>query len=212
MVTLAEELVDALDRDLAKRRRELIDLRLMVASGSGARLATLSRTCQVMAYAHWEGFVKHALRAYLAHIVQLTLKVGDLRYELQGLAVRDAMRRAVMPERDISELALFLPQVDSRANDVFSIDPTDVIRSGNLTADTLRALLACAGLTYSATYQARENYIDSVVCGRRHRVAHGGWQPITATEARDLITDVMSLCEEINAQVQTAVVYEEYRL
>ncbi|MSZ77005.1 MAG: hypothetical protein F2667_07840 [Actinobacteria bacterium] len=212
MATLAEQFVDDLDADLAKRRRELIDLRLMISSGTGSRLAMLGRTCQVMAYAHWEGFVKHALQTYLEYIVMLQPKLGDLRLELQALSVRHAMRLAVAPERDIAQLALLIPSLDARANDVFVVDPKEIIRSGNLTADTLRVLLGCSGLQFGAIYQARENYIDSVICGRRHRVAHGSWQPVTPTEARDLLADVMSLCQEINDQVQTAVVYEHYRI
>lgn len=212
MVTLAERLIDDLDGDLAKRRRELIDLRLLVASASGSRLDLLSRACQVMAYAHWEGFVKYALQRYLAYIARLSPKVGDLRYQLQGLYLREEIRRAVAPERDVSDLAGLLPQLGARTQDVFLIEPTEVIRSGNLTSDNLRTLLGCAGLDYTAAYEAREKYIDSVVCGRRHRVAHGGWQPITATEARELVSDVLDLCEEVNGQIQTAVVYERYRL
>ena len=212
MVTHAERLVDQLDRDLAQRRRELIDLRLMVSSGTGTRLAMLTRTCQVMAYAHWEGFVKHALRAYLDHICMLKPNLGDLRLELQALALRASIRAAATPERDIGSAATLLAHLDARANDAFVVDAEEVVRTGNMTADTLKALLGCAGLDFDAVYDARQNYIDSVICGRRHRVAHGSWQPVTQDEARDLLTDVMMLCSEVNDQIQTAVVYEQYLL
>lgn len=212
MVTHVERLVEDLDADLAKRRRELIDLRLMVSAGSGTRLEMLTRTCQVMAYAHWEGFVKHALEAYLKYIILRKPQLGDLRLELQALAVRPAIRIAVTPERDIGLAAQLLADLDSRASEVFLVDPAQVVRSGNLTADTFKALLGCAGLQFLDAYESRQNYIDAVICGRRHRVAHGSWQPVTQDEARDLLADVMALCGDVNDQVQTAAVYEQYRI
>ena len=81
-----------------------------------------------------------------------------------------------------------------------------------MTAATLRGLLGCVGLDYLASYQTREKFIDSVVCGRRHRIAHGEWQPITSQEARQVGRDVIDLCGEVNQQVQTAAVYSEYLL
>lgn len=40
MVTLLEQLVDDLDSDLANRRRELIDIRLMVSASTGHGLTS----------------------------------------------------------------------------------------------------------------------------------------------------------------------------
>lgn len=212
MPTLVEKLVDDLDNDLAKRRREVIDLRLMVSASSGARLDLLARACHVMAYAHWEGFVKFSLRAYLQHLVSLGLKVGDLNYNLQGLAVRSAMKTAAEPERAVDQVGLLLQALDARASDPFGVVPADVVRTGNMTSSTLKSLLGCAGLDYLSAYEVRENFIDSVVCGRRHRIAHGEWQPISQVDARTVAEDVLQLCSEVNQQIQTAALYEYYQL
>jgi len=80
-----------------------------------------------------------------------------------------------------------------------------------MTADTFEALLGCAGLAHLPTYATRGNFIDEVLCGRRHRIAHGVWQPITSLEANDVIRDVLELCTELSLQLQDAALYERYR-
>lgn len=178
---------------------------------SGARLDLTARACHVMAYAHWEGFVKFSLRAYLGHLVSRRLTLGDLNYSLQSLAVRDDVRIASEPERSVDLLAALLVDLDGRAAQLFSVTPSEIVRTGNMTAETLRTLLGCVGLDYLSAYETRENFIDSVVCGRRHRIAHGEWQPISRNEARSVANDVLELCDEINQQIQTAALYESYR-
>jgi hypothetical protein len=210
--TLLEQLVDDLDSDLANRRREIVDIRLMVSASSGARLDLLARACHVMAYAHWEGFVKRALRAYLDYLLTRGLNVGDLQLGLQGLALREAIKVAVEPDRAVDRIANLLQQFDSRAAEPFRVAPQEVVKTGNMTASTLRALLGCVGLDYLPAYQTRENYIDSVVCGRRHRIAHGDWQPISGEEAREVSLAVLDLCSEINLQIQEAALYQSFLL
>lgn len=212
MPTLVEKLVDDLDSDLAKRRREITDLRLMVAASSHARLDLVARACHVMAYAHWEGFVKFSLRAYLGHLVSRRLTLGALNYSLQSLTVKNDIRIASEPDRSVDLLAALLVSLDSRASQPFLVTPSDVVKTGNMTAETLRTLLGCVGLDYLSAYETRENFIDSVVCGRRHRIAHGEWQPISRDEARSVASDVLELCDELNQQIQTAALYESYRI
>lgn len=212
MATLLEQLVDDLDSDLANRRRELVDMRLMVSASTGARLDLLARACHVMAYAHWEGFVKRALRAYLDYLLTRGLNVGDLQLGLQGLALRDSIRAAVEPDRAVDRISDLLQLLDARTAEPFVVSPHEVVKTGNMTAATLKALLGCVGLDYLPAYETRENYIDSVLCGRRHRIAHGDWQPISGADARAVALDVLDLCTEINLQIQEAALYRSFML
>jgi hypothetical protein len=60
-------------------------------------------------------------------------------------------------------------------------------------------------------YELRERFIDEVICGRRHRIAHGARQPITTTELNEVVHEVVHLCDELNAQVQEAALYEWFK-
>jgi hypothetical protein len=210
VATVAEWLIDKLDDELAYRRRELIDLRLLVATTTGSRQATLSRACIAMAYAHWEGFTKQTLRLYLDHLVKLRLKIVDLKYELQALALYTRMKSVSAPEKSIANAAALLRDLDSRSSEVFIIDGQQAVRVGNMTSVNLKIILEFSALQYLPYYATRENFIDSVICARRHFVVHGELYPVSASEARDVVFDVLALCDEINDQVQTAAVYREY--
>ncbi|MCI4657326.1 MAE_28990/MAE_18760 family HEPN-like nuclease [Cryobacterium zhongshanensis] len=212
MPTLLEGLVDRLDGDLANRRREIVDFRLMVDASSGSRRDLLARACHVMAYAHWEGFVKLAIEVYLDYVLTRGLNVGSLNFGLQSLAVRTPMRLATEPDRSIERIADLLKLLDGRTTERFVVSPHDIVQTGNMTAGTLKALLGCVGLEYLPAYQTREKFIDSVVCGRRHRIAHGEWQPISGDDARAVAGDVLVLCAELNEQIQTAAAYETFLL
>ena len=210
MASLVEWVIDELDADLAMRRRELIDLRLLVASSSGSHNLMLSRACQVMAYAHWEGFVKKALEIYLDHLVRIRLRVDQLRFELQALFFEPQILSCGVVGRAGGPAAKLLMEFDARATAVFRVDPSKVVRSGNMTSNTLRVLLQSAALDYLPAYDVRSNYIDSVICGRRHRIAHGAFEQVSPDEARQVAEDVLALCDELNLQVQTAALYREY--
>lgn len=210
MATVAEWLIDQLDAELAVRRRELIDLRLLTATTSGARNATLSRTCVVMAYAHWEGFTKRALRLYFDHLVKLRLKLVDLKYELQTVALSARMKSVADTAKSIADKCTLLKYLDNRSSEIFVIDSKEIVRVGNLTSDNLKILLEFAALEYRPSYATRENFIDSVVCGGRHLIAHGELYPVSASDARYIASAVLTLCDEINDQIQTAAVYREY--
>jgi hypothetical protein len=210
VATVAEWLIDELDDELAKRRRELIDLRLLVATASGPRQETLARACVSMAYAHWEGFSKQALRLYLDHLGKLRIKLGDLKYELQALALLAKLKSMGGPEKSITNAATLLKDLDSRNSEIFFVDSKEIMRIGNMTSENLRLVLEFAALTYLPYYATRANFIDSVICARRHLIAHGEILPVSVGDARDIILDVLTLCDEINAQVQTAALYREY--
>lgn len=105
---------------------------------------------------------------------------------------------------------MLLKDLDGRSSDLFSIDSRSVVRIGNMTSENLRLLLEFSALAYMPCYATRENFIDSVICASRHIIAHGETYPVSASDARDIIVDVLSLCDEVNDQVQTAAVYREY--
>lgn len=211
MPTLVEVFVDNLDGDLAKRRREISDLRLMVLASAGDRLSLIARACHVISYAHWEGFVRASLRRYLALILNQHAALDSLQLGLQALALQKAMRVVSGDDGTVIEVAQFIRRIDNRAAEEFLIDPDDAIQMSNLTSKKFKGLLSCVGLEFLPQYELRENYIDEVLCGRRHRIAHGIWQPVSADEAREAAGSVLELCSEFNDQIQTAAVYEEYR-
>lgn len=211
MPDLLELFVDNLDRDLARRRREITDLRLLVAASSGDRLALLARACHVITYAHWEGFVRSATRSYLAYVLTRNETVAALKIGFQALAIQTQLRAAAASWEAIPSVTEMIEYIDTRSINRFEVDPDKSIQTGNLNSAKFKAFLASVSLEYLDTYKTRENFIDEILCGRRHRIAHGHWQPVTADDARSVADDVLLLCTEFAEQLQDAALYEQYK-
>jgi hypothetical protein len=60
-----EELIDFLDKNSEKRKQELITLKESIKSQRKHEQAIFCRIAVVMAYAHWEGFIKTSSIAYV---------------------------------------------------------------------------------------------------------------------------------------------------
>src|SRR3974390_1271635 len=90
-----EELVDALDREMAWRKKELFEIKRLVDSSKDShREATLIRSGVAILYAHWEGFVKTAGTAYLNFVSMRRLKYEELADHLLALGMKSKLNQA----------------------------------------------------------------------------------------------------------------------
>ncbi|MEU5263410.1 MAE_28990/MAE_18760 family HEPN-like nuclease [Amycolatopsis sp. NPDC021455] len=209
MVTRLELVADKLDGELALRRRELSDINLSAQSSAGNKAATLRRAGHVMAYAHWEGFVKLALTNYIAEVCQQQRVVGDLRGGLRA-AMLSTRINVSAAENPFSLAIELVESVRGHTTEKFTLTPESLLKTGNLTSKKFRSMLSICSLDYLDYYATKENFIDEVLCGRRHRIAHGGPQPISADDLSKTINRVLNLCQMVNDQVIEALLYEHY--
>jgi MAE_28990/MAE_18760-like HEPN len=209
MVTRLEMLVDRLDGQLSKRRKELTDIRLISVGGSGSSAATLRRAGHVMAYAHWEGFSKFAFNQYLEYLCQANLPVSSLKVQLRTLNYWDSFK-SMVASSDFRSAVNFVESLAQVTATQFTIEPGEVTKTGNLDSKKFRLLLDLCALEYKSIYQTRENFIDQVLCGRRHRIAHGLLEPVSSADLIQAIDGAMELCEGVNEQIQEGLIYSHY--
>jgi len=209
MTTRLEIFVDKLDGELAKRRKELTDIRLMSFSSSGSRGDTLRRAGHIMAYAHWEGFSKFAFSQYLEYLCDSNLLVDSLKLQLRALNYWNSFKSAAA-SGDFRSMVGFIESFAQAAATRFAIEVSEVTKTGNLDSRKFRSFLDLCALEYKPVYQTRENFIDQVLCGRRHLIAHGLLISISATDLIEAIDGTMELCEEVNTQLQDSLIYGKY--
>jgi len=101
----SEELFDLVDDELQWRRTELVALSSLL-SGSGKethgkpRHRALARSGLLLAYAHWEGFVKGSCQFYVNYVASKKIVYSDLNRDIARFAVSLLAKRA----RDDGEL------------------------------------------------------------------------------------------------------------
>jgi hypothetical protein len=166
-----------------------------------------------MAYAHWEGFAKSALVAYLGYLRDTRHIVGTLQQGLRALsAISAAGVSASESSLDFSRIMRLVEALDDRDSAIFSVNPGKLVRTGNLNSAKLKSLLAMCSLDYLNEYSTREKFIDEVLCGRRHRIAHGELVPISDADLREAVDGVLDLCGRINDQVVETILDGKYLL
>ncbi len=203
--------MDGLDAELSKRRRELSALRLLAMTTTGTDRVSLCRIVHLAAYAHWEGFSKAAFEAYLGYLCDARKMTGVLKYELRALHFSSMIRVAAAetgPTKAV-ELIRAIESYDTNP-EPFSIRPKEMMRVGNMAASSLKSLLGMVGLRYLDFYATRENFIDEVLCGRRHRIGHGGLEPVDLATLLEVIDGVIELCDKLNDQLQNSLIYDEF--
>jgi hypothetical protein len=210
MVTRLEMLVDRLDGQLSKRRKELTDIRLVSLGSSGSTADTIRRAGHVLAYSHWEGFSKYAFRQYLEYLCETRVIVDSLKVPLQTLNYWRAFKSLASSMEFGSAMSL-LQSFTQAGSSYFAVDSAELTKTGNLDSRKFRSLLDICALDYRPMYQTRENFIDQILCGRRHRISHGLLEPVSATDLTEAVDGAMELCGEVNEQIQDALIYDRYK-
>jgi hypothetical protein len=210
MVTRLELLVDRLDSQLSRRRKELTDIRLMSSGASGSTAGTIRRAGHVLAYSHWEGFTKYAFGQYLEYLCDTRIVVDSLKVQLRTLNYWSAFKSlaGAMEFSNAMNLLQSLAEGDAK---YFHVNSTEITKTGNLDSKKFRSLLDFCALDYRSIYQTRENFIDQVLCGRRHRISHGLLEPVSAADLTAVVDGAIELCDEVNEQIQDALIYDRYK-
>jgi hypothetical protein len=209
MVTRLEMLIDRLDSQLSRRRKELTDVRLMSMGSSGSTAGTLRRAGHVLVYSHWEGFSKYAFAQYLEYLCDTKLVVDSLKIGLRTLNYWGPFKSAAASMQFDTAISL-MRAFDQGDTSYFTVNAAELTKTGNLDSRKFRSLLDYCALEYRPLYETRENFIDQVLCGRRHRIAHGLLEPVSSADLTAALEGAVELCEEVNEQIQDALIYNRY--
>lgn len=172
-------LQDAIQRDLAWRKREISDIRALVARVDDAA-EYVFRSGQVLLCAHWEGFLKKSAKLYIDHVFSQDLRLTDLIPSMISIAYFDAVMLAATakyPGSDGHHIKL-AKKIVATINEKVSVSGWDVDTEGNPGSDTLSRILKSIGVDVqlgmdNAVWATTKVFINEQLVRDRHRVAHG---------------------------------------
>ncbi|WP_153029097.1 MAE_28990/MAE_18760 family HEPN-like nuclease [Amycolatopsis sp. YIM 10] len=203
----AEDFANHLHRSLAKRKVELTDVRIYIRqlSGGASTGNWAERSAIVLAYAHWEGFVKESSVRYIKLINSRGVRVDRLNLSLQAACLASHFKRAQGSVK-IGYLGSILSEMDARRCEVFRLSPEKIVDTeSNLSSTAFKGLVIALGLDYLDTYATRQAFIDEKLVHGRNQVAHGEMVSFTSMEAIDRIDGVLVLLQEYTDQLIDAV-------
>ncbi|MEU5405752.1 MAE_28990/MAE_18760 family HEPN-like nuclease [Nocardia asteroides] len=193
----AESFSNSIHASLARRKRELTDIRLRIqlTDPNPSYLGWVARASIVLAYAHWEGFVKESSSKYIKLICARRIRVDQLHLSLQAACLTSHFKRAQNSEKT-RYLASILTEIDDRRCNVFNVSPEKVIDTeSNLSSTVFRDLVLGLGLDHHDIYDTRKAFIDETLLFARNKIAHGELVSYSRSEAVDRIDGVLLLLD-----------------
>jgi hypothetical protein len=206
-VRTIDELQDALDSTLSWRRVELSALKGLVEqhdskSQSLPASRSLRRAGVAMLYAHWEGFTKECLQAYVDFLARRRPILAELNDGLLQTALLHALRKAESGDDAAKET--IVEAIRRRGEVRFQLPKSQMVNTqSNLRSAVLMRMLQDFGLD-SIGFELREQLIDRRLCDIRNSIAHGRDACPVVGEFSDLHKEVVGMMEELRDLVLTA--------
>ena len=207
-VKTLDRLIAVIDDDLTARRRELTDAREQGLKARRTHLqAVACRAYVCLAYAHWEGFVKSSVRAYLEYVESRSLSPEQLSVGLTMLSARKGMQAAASKNSLIDHLrvARFFIENDDEGTFTSPLAQSALDGLANLNFRTLKEILKVLDVV-TVDYEAEKAAIDEKIVARRHRIAHGGLERVSLDDLEEIHQLLGRLLDAVRTDIQNLAV------
>lgn len=205
-----QELIDFLGKSKQARKRELVSL---VHDLSPVRETPSPRTCRVsvvLAYAHWEGFVKDAARAYVRLVSTKSRGLSALQPNFQALVCRQELLVAQSATRRLQPHILLTKRFTDDLAATCSIDADAAIDTeSNLNAAVFENICLCVGLNYQKSWATYGPFMDDLFRSRCE-VAHGELATPDARYAAETVDFAISAIDRFATDIENAALLRSY--
>ena len=206
-----EKLQDLIDKDLAWRKKELIDLKLMIHSSNNP---TLCRAGIALLSAHFEGFIKQVANYYVVHVSSQGIKTSELNTNFAAIQFGQYFERC----GDSEKISVCREAIDkfiiNYATYNFHIDYTPdnpIIKTeSNPSSTVVKNIVDGIGLDFSP-YETKRNFIDTDLLSNRHKIVHGEKTQISVGDFDSTFTNITEIMELFADQVIDAAINTSYK-
>lgn len=208
-----QNLEDFLNRDLAWRKKEIINL-LLLSEKSNSKV--LYKSLILLLYSHWEGYIKNASIKYLFFVSDRKVCLKDLTNNFRAIMLKKVAANCFESQSRLNlsnELTLIKVYAEfderifeERINPEYNRAQSVIETNSNLKAKVLKSIHEIIGIPYKDALQIRSNYINEALLGVRNSISHGN-----RYEGKE--TDVLPLTEEEIKKLKGVIftVLEAYR-
>lgn len=166
------DLQDAIDSEMAWRKRELSAVRSNVASARKFAKDTAIRAGIALLYAHWEGAIKNIAAYYLEYVAALGIPYGKLKPNFLAVALKNDLKSFKESNKTTIHTTIITDIINSQSTKS-KIPVEGVIKTNsNLNSDIFVEIMATIGLECK-DYESSYKLIDAVLLQKRNMIAHG---------------------------------------
>lgn len=209
-------LQDALQKDLAWRKRELSSIKTSVTQAADIDGHTF-RSCHVLACSHWEGFLKKALTLYIQHVFSQEIALKKFAPFVLALAFFKDVKEAGKANYPGSKLHhLALAEAMALSLDAHPVKATwDVDTEGNPGQEVLERLISSTGLDpklgmAEATWETTKKFINEQLLKDRNSIVHGSGMPVKRSDLLDRVDRLLRILDAVSAEVMACATAKRY--
>jgi hypothetical protein len=199
-----DDLVANIDSELAWRRRELHNFKGVVVNGRSSLLPHFCRASVLLAYSHWEGFVKNVCLAYVEYVSRKKLPFDQLSTNFVALVCMRTLKESGQSKSLLPYIQLidFLRLNGSETSRVPFKDVIDT--ESNLSSEVLQKLLLALGIPLDDAFILKKQFIDRNLLKTRNEIAHGERTEVSEEFASEIFSQVESLLQGFKVAVENA--------
>ena len=204
------DLQSLLDTERAWRLKEIADLKFTVRGSEVIRRETLIRAGIALLYAHWEGFTKNAIGAYIDFVNEQNHRYEELATCFIVLGAKrklSDLTEANTSKANVEAIEFIRAQLSKKAQ---LPKGSTVNAKSNLNSIVFANLMSTVGLS-PKDYLTRSNLIDSELLKKRNAIAHGNYVDLNATSFPRLADDVLRLINDVKTDIENAALLKKYK-
>ena len=202
-----EMLIDYIDSEFAWRKKELINLKSMVAISEGENKQMLIRCGICLLYAHWEGYIRGAAEYcwnYIVRNIAPKTNLENLDFNIASVAIEKEYHRYMGIEsesRDYLPFGNLMKFILENLNTNIELPRNDVIKTkSNLNFERFRKILLQLSID-DKPFKISKVHIDTHLVEMRNSIAHGNYRNIDDEVFNDIFTKTMKVMHEFDSQI-----------
>lgn len=205
------QLSEALDSQLSWRRRELLNIKSAALSARDFLRPHLFRSGYLVAYAHWEGFVKFASHAYLEYVSRQNLRYAQLKGNFVAIACRKAIREAGLSQKGLlynQVVDFIMNNLDDQARLPYS---GIVDTESNLNYAVFENIQLTLGVGRDEIFENNRNFIDREILKNRNSIAHGEFNQISECQFLEAIEKIDAFLLRFKSLIENSAVTGNFK-
>lgn len=200
------QLEDFLADQLSWRRKELHDLKsVIIEKKKSKELKPLVKSAIVLAYSHWEGYVKDISNAYLSYISFREIPKNEVAENFLTLVVQNNLKNKKF-EECILEISILFDETNKKC-----VIPTENIinTDSNLNFEVLNKIMSLIGLDHSF-FVTKQQFLDKNLLGCRNAIAHGENRDVNADDYNEIFSFVLESMTQYKTLIENALSLKTY--
>jgi hypothetical protein len=206
-----DQLEAYLTEELKWRLHELTQWEAVAKRVRSHEKSAIVRGGTALLYAHWEGYVKSATRAYLEFVSRKGLKIAELRPELAAIALRGVLGKgeASKSSQEHTSIVEVIRNGFALSADL-PYDSATIRTFSNLNFDRFADIMHSVGCD-AGRHELNRFLIDNRLLRHRNDIAHGRAEYVELDDWLTIKERVVIMLTDVRTQLSNAAATASYK-